>query len=91
MSDQTNPVDAMLRAAHNRGVIAPPDEAAAQEPPTPRPLPGGGAAPHVVPVVPAGSDIIRAAVAAARGEGIPHHMRPFVEGDGGTATVRGIQ
>ena len=50
-------------------------EAVAQ--PRPAPLPGGGAAP-VPPAPPSGEAILRAAIGAAKGEGVDHQMRPYV-------------
>ena len=45
--------------------------------PKPTPLPGGGAAP-VPHGPPSQESILRAAVMAAKGEPIPHQLRPFV-------------
>ena len=45
--------------------------------PRPMPLPGGGAAP-VPPAPPSSETILRAAVAAAKGEPVDHRMRPYV-------------
>ncbi len=93
MTNRTNnpaEVDAMLRAAGKRGAITPPTEAEAQEPPTPRPLPGGGATPHYAPVVPSGDALLRGAISAAKGEGIPHHLRPFISLTGTSTVVTGV-
>lgn len=59
--------------------------------PRPRPLHGGGAAP-TGPASPGRDDVLRAAVAVARGEAsVPRPMTGFVEGGGtASATVRGL-
>lgn len=88
----TNPtaadLDTMLRAAHRRGRLDVIDEnpddgpdagtPAEPEGPRPGPLPGGSAAP-TPPAPPSGEQILRAALAAARGEYVDHAARQYVD------------
>ena len=85
----TNPtdadLDAMLRAAHRRGRLDhlddPDDDPgtapAEPEGPKPGPLPGGAAAP-TPPAPPSGEQILRAAIAAARGHHVDHGVGRYV-------------
>ena len=80
-------IDARLRRAANRGRLPDPTADEVTAPATPRPLPGGGATPHYAPTVPSGEELVRGAIAAAKGQGVPHHLRPFIESNGTAATV----
>lgn len=88
--------DTQLRAAHRRSdLLAPTDDESEPAPAgpkaaTPAPLPGGAATPHYAPAVPSGDALLRAAIAAARGESIPHHLRPFVSVTGTSSVVTGV-
>ena len=88
-------IDAMLRQAKaRRSLFAVPEEPddgtdqapAVPEEPRPGPLPGGAAAP-IPPAPPSGDDILRAAIAAHRGEYVPPSLRPYVEGVAATSTT----
>lgn len=78
-------LDAMLRAAHRRGRLdhldggaGDPGTAPAEpEAPRPGPLPGA-AAPPTPPAPPSGEQILRAAIAAARGHHVDWSARQYV-------------
>lgn len=87
-------VDALLRQANTRrNLLAVPDDPddgteapAVPEEPRPGPLAGGAAAP-IPPAPPSGEAILRAAIAAHRGEYVPPSLRPYVEGVAATFTT----
>lgn len=87
-------LDAMLRRAHARGRLdtpPDPDDEADQAPPEPEgpkpgPLPGGAAAP-IPPAPPSGEQIIRGAIAAARGEHVDWSVRRFVNPGSATSST----
>lgn len=98
MNKLTNPsgsdLDAMLRAAHRRGRLDHLDDQdddpgtapAESEAPKPGPLPGGAAAP-TPPAPPTGEQILRAALAAARGHHVDWSARHYVSpGEATSAT-----
>lgn len=93
---ESGDIDAQLRNARWRGRLdapaagEPEPEVAAPEPPRPSPLPGGAATPHYAPVVPSGDELIRGAIAAARGEGVPHRVKPFIEPSGSATITTGL-
>ena len=93
---ETSDIDAQLRNAMWKGRLdrppagEPEPDVPAAETPRPSPLPGGAATPHYAPVVPSGDALIRGAIAAAKGEGIPHHLRPFIRATGTSTVVTGV-